>query len=133
MSRKVVAGYTLSRRIGHGSFAVVFEGVHRSGHTAAIKAISRARLSDRLKENLKSEIAILQQATHPNIVQLYSIENSTRHIYVRCCWPLHARARGDVRPPAPLPLLPSPPSTRGSAHANNCRTHTHPHTPHTHS
>ena len=83
MSRKVVAGYTLSHRIGHGSFAVVFEGVHRSGHKAAIKAISRARLSARLAENLKSEIAILREATHPNIVQLFSIENSTRHIYVR--------------------------------------------------
>ena len=83
MSRKVVGGYKLQSRIGHGSFAIVFEGVHRSGHRAAIKAISRARLNDRLRENLKSEIAILQQSTHPNIVQLYSIESSQRHVYVR--------------------------------------------------
>ena len=77
--------YIVTKRLGHGSFATVWRGYHRSTNVAvAIKSISRVKLSGHAKhaDNLDSEIAILRTLHHPNIVQLYDLQSSERHIYL---------------------------------------------------
>lgn len=49
---------------------------------AAIKHISQERLTVKLQENLESEISILKNHAHRNIVRLYDIERNDRHIYI---------------------------------------------------
>ncbi len=40
----------------------------------AIKAVSLSKLNKKLAENLASEISILKEIDHPNIVKLYEIQ-----------------------------------------------------------
>ena len=55
-------------------------GEHVSGGShVAIKAIARERLNRKLTENLESEISILRNFRHPNIVELYDIKVMRHH------------------------------------------------------
>ena len=92
---RTVAGYVLTEKLGSGSFASVYKArryanagdsdsrrQHRPS-TVAVKAISKSRLrGGRLQANLESEISILEKLHHPNIVRLYGIHKSERHIYL---------------------------------------------------
>lgn len=40
----------------------------------AIKAVNTAKLNKKLAENLASEITILKEINHPNIIKLYEIQ-----------------------------------------------------------
>lgn len=78
-----VGDYVVTAKIGSGSFAVVYKGHHRSTHLpVAIKAINRERLNKKLQENLESEIAIMRNMNHPNIVRLFEIKKTEKHIYL---------------------------------------------------
>lgn len=76
--RKFVGDYMVVARIGSGSYATVWKGVHRkTGACVAIKGVNREKM--RLKnfeENLESEIAIMKSLQHPNIVQLIDVQVS---------------------------------------------------------
>jgi serine/threonine-protein kinase ULK/ATG1 len=48
----------------------------------AIKAISREKLTQKLQENLESEISILRDFRHPNLVGLVEIHKRAAHIYI---------------------------------------------------
>ena len=53
----------------------VYRGVHKKTHAeVAVKAISRERLNKKLQENLESEISILRDVQHTNIVKLFEIK-----------------------------------------------------------
>mmetsp|Transcript_19842 Transcript_19842/g.36800 ORF Transcript_19842/g.36800 Transcript_19842/m.36800 type:complete len:626 (+) Transcript_19842:1-1878(+) len=72
------------RKLGSGSFASVFLGEHvrYAGKFVAVKAISRSKLTRRLRKNLQEEVRILQELQHENIVQLFETRESTRHVYL---------------------------------------------------
>lgn len=80
-----IGDYIVTAKIGSGSFAVVYKGYHKHkpDFQVAIKAINRERLNAKLQENLESEIAIMQRMNnHPNIVKLYDIKKTEKHIYL---------------------------------------------------
>lgn len=61
----------------------MYRAVHvQTNQEAAIKHISQERLTVKLQENLESEISILKNHAHRNIVRLYDIERNDRHIYI---------------------------------------------------
>ena len=71
---RVVADWILQQRAGSGSFAVVWKAVHKdSGKIVAIKEISTDRLNRKLKQSLESEVSILKQIHHRNIVHLQDV------------------------------------------------------------
>lgn len=79
-----VGKYELISRLGEGSYAKVYRG--RDGNTGeeyALKVISKDKLGDpRLQDNLDSEISIMRDYLHENIVRLYDHFNSSRYIYL---------------------------------------------------
>eukprot|EP01038_Epipyxis_sp_PR26KG_P010953 gene10953-14708_t len=81
---KSVGDYVLSSRIGKGSFAYVYRGTHHTyGGEFAIKAISKENLYDRkLISGLESEIKIMQEFKHENIVHLFEFFSSEKNFYL---------------------------------------------------
>jgi len=62
---------------------MVYRGQHReSNRSLAVKAIVRARLNQKLQQNLEAEITILQTLQHPNIVRLHDVQTTERHVYL---------------------------------------------------
>ncbi|CAK4076528.1 unnamed protein product [Aphanomyces euteiches] len=79
----VVGDYVVTARIGSGSFAIVYKGYHKITNVpVAVKAINKTKLNPKLLENLESEISIMRQINHPNIVKLYEIKKTDKHIYL---------------------------------------------------
>lgn len=63
--------YTLGDKVGEGSFSVVREATHNSsGDVVAVKIVQKSALSPQDRDALESEIAILKQLAHPNIMVL---------------------------------------------------------------
>lgn len=61
----------------------MYKAHHRvTGAVVAIKAISLRKMDRKAQENLESEIHILQEVRHPNIVRLFEIQKSDRYIYL---------------------------------------------------
>lgn len=76
---RVVGDYLIGRKIGSGSFAVVWKSKHRQlGTEFAIKEIDKKHLN----ENLRKEISILRTITHPNIIRLYEAIETDERIYL---------------------------------------------------
>lgn len=83
MSRASIGDYVVTSKLGSGSFAVVYKGYHRvSKLPVAIKALSLHKLNSKLLANLEMEIAIMRQIDHPNIVKLYEIKKTEKHMYL---------------------------------------------------
>ncbi|XP_052192137.1 serine/threonine-protein kinase ATG1a isoform X2 [Diospyros lotus] len=83
----VVGGkYMLKRRIGSGSFAVVWRARHlQSGAEVAVKEIDTKRLylaHKKLGDNLLKEISILTNIRHPNIIRLFDVIRTEDTIYL---------------------------------------------------
>ena len=73
-----VASWVLQEKIGRGSFAVVWKAVHAdTGNCVAVKEISTDRLNKKLKQSLESEVSILKQIRHQNIVGLEDVVEVT--------------------------------------------------------
>ncbi|XP_074271344.1 serine/threonine-protein kinase ATG1c isoform X2 [Silene latifolia] len=71
---RMIGEYMVGKQIGCGSFSVVWHARHRiHGTEVAIKEISMSRLNKKLQESLLSEIFILKQIVHPNIIRLHEI------------------------------------------------------------
>ncbi|XVF76697.1 hypothetical protein PTKIN_Ptkin13bG0287300 [Pterospermum kingtungense] len=71
---RVVGDYLVGRKIGSGSFSIVWHATHRvHGTEVAIKEIAMSRLNKKLQESLMSEIFILKRINHPNIIRLHDI------------------------------------------------------------
>lgn len=71
---RTVASWMLQQKAGSGSFAVVWKAAHKeTGNVVAIKEISTDRLNKKLKQSLESEVSILKQIRHKNIVHLEDV------------------------------------------------------------
>ena len=80
---KRVGAYDLFSCIGQGSFAAVYRGLHRgTRQVVAVKAIVRARLNRKLRENLEAEISIMKSIDHRNVVRLHEVQTTERHHYL---------------------------------------------------
>lgn len=76
---RMVGDYIIGPRIGSGSFAVVWRSRHRVlGTEFAIKEIDKKHLND----NLKKEISILGNVSHPNIIRLYEAIETEGRIFL---------------------------------------------------
>jgi len=79
--RTTVGQFVIEKEIGKGSFAQVYQGLHRdTKQIVAIKSVELERLNKKLKENLYSEIQILKTLRHPHIVALHDCVESSTHI-----------------------------------------------------
>ncbi len=71
---RCVGEWVLTQNIGAGSFAVVWKARHAvNGQIVAIKEISTDKLNKKLRQSLETEVSILKQITHRNIVQLLEV------------------------------------------------------------
>lgn len=69
---RLVGDYMIGQQIGAGAFSTVWRARHRvRGTEVAVKEIAMDRLSNKLQENLLSEVFILRRINHPNIIALY--------------------------------------------------------------
>lgn len=90
-TQRDIAGYTLQTRLGSGSFATVYKAI-LSGPThsesdlpsvAAIKSITRSKkLTPKVLANLQTEISILRNHRHPNIVRLFKVSETKECVYL---------------------------------------------------
>ena len=82
-----VADWVLQEKIGRGSFAVVWKAVHtKTGHCVAVKEISTDRLNKKLKQSLESEVSILKQIRHQNIVRLEDVVEVIFTVLTKILW-----------------------------------------------
>ena len=74
MGERVVGNWVLEQPIGSGSFALVWRAHHaQSGALAAVKEINTDKLNRKLQESLASEISVLEQTKHTNLVGLLDL------------------------------------------------------------
>lgn len=77
------AGYGIERKLGTGSYATVWLARKLGDERpVALKAISRERLTQKLTENLESEMSILREFAHPNLVELVEIAVTPSYVYI---------------------------------------------------
>ncbi len=81
---KTVGDYQLKEKIGKGSYADVYKGTHKvTGQKYAIKTISKDILSEpKLLAGLESEIKIMREFVHENIVCLHEYFSSEKNFYL---------------------------------------------------
>uniref|UniRef100_A0A1B6DCZ5 Serine/threonine-protein kinase n=1 Tax=Clastoptera arizonana TaxID=38151 RepID=A0A1B6DCZ5_9HEMI len=69
--------------LGSGQFGIVYGGMHRkSGRAVAIKVIDKSRFPTKQEAQLKNEVAILQNLSHPGVVNLDRMFETTERIFV---------------------------------------------------
>lgn len=69
-----VGDYVVGKQLGSGSFSVVWHARHKvHGTEVAIKEILTGKLNKKLEESLMSEIDILSNINHPNIIRLHEM------------------------------------------------------------
>ncbi|XP_026018165.1 protein kinase D4 isoform X1 [Astatotilapia calliptera] len=69
--------------LGSGQFGVVYGGTHRkSGRTVAIKVIDKTRFPTKQETQLRNEVAILQNLSHPGVVLLEGMFETVEHVFV---------------------------------------------------
>ncbi|KAI7755122.1 hypothetical protein M8C21_025992 [Ambrosia artemisiifolia] len=83
-----VGDYVVGRQLGSGSFSVVWHARHKvHGTEVAIKEIVTGKLNKKLEESLISEIDILRNINHPNIIRLHDMikEPGKIHLVLEYC------------------------------------------------
>eukprot|EP00002_Diphylleia_rotans_P002555 TRINITY_DN115_c1_g1_i1.p1 TRINITY_DN115_c1_g1~~TRINITY_DN115_c1_g1_i1.p1 ORF type:complete len:491 (-),score=81.15 TRINITY_DN115_c1_g1_i1:1147-2619(-) len=81
---KYVGNYQIDRTLGEGTFGKVKLGIHLlTGEKVAIKILDKEKLVDPLdRERLSREIRIMKIVNHPNVVRLYEVIDTTKHIFL---------------------------------------------------
>ncbi|KAI3694476.1 hypothetical protein L1987_77441 [Smallanthus sonchifolius] len=83
-----VGDYVVGKQLGSGSFSVVWHARHKvHGTEVAIKEILTGKLNKKLEESLMSEIDILRNINHPNIIRLHDMikEPGKIHLVLEYC------------------------------------------------
>ncbi|KIY95997.1 unc51-like kinase [Monoraphidium neglectum] len=80
---RCVGSWIIEGELGRGSFAVVWRARHATtGAPAAVKEINTDKLNKKLQESLASEVAVLSQTKHRNIVGLLDLLKDGSRIYI---------------------------------------------------
>ena len=78
--RNIKETYKIELTLGRGSFATVKRAKHRvSGERFAVKVLAKRRMNEDDKAAMHTEIEILKQVDHPNIVKLIDVYEDERH------------------------------------------------------
>jgi 5'-AMP-activated protein kinase catalytic alpha subunit len=79
-----VQDYDVMETIGEGTFGKVKKGIHKlTNIPVAIKILEKERIVDGADvERVKREIHILTRVQHPNIIRLFEVIDSPRHIFL---------------------------------------------------
>ncbi|CAL8083509.1 unnamed protein product [Calicophoron daubneyi] len=78
-----IGKYKLIRTLGRGNFAKVKLAEHVStGRQVAVKVIDKTQLNRASLLKLFREVKIMKMLNHPNIVRLYEVIESERHVYL---------------------------------------------------
>ena len=78
-------GYNLEKKIGQGSYAVVYKAIRLSDNSeVAVKVISVQNFNKKQMENAINEIRIICSIDHPNIVKYFDaqIDQKNKDLYV---------------------------------------------------
>ncbi|KAI9347203.1 kinase-like domain-containing protein, partial [Zopfochytrium polystomum] len=68
--------YRKEKKVGEGTYAVVYRGVHaETGRRVAIKKIKIGQFKDGLDMSAIREVKFLQELRHPNVVELIDVFN----------------------------------------------------------
>lgn len=71
------------KKLGSGTYGEVSAAIHReNGQKRAIKVIPRSKI--RNWERFQTEVKILQQLDHPNVIKLYEYFEDEVNVYLVC-------------------------------------------------
>ena len=80
---KIIGDFIIEEEIGRGSFATVYKGFNRTtGLNVAVKVINKDKLNKKLILNLDTEIYLLRNCCHENVVRLLDAKKTENHIYL---------------------------------------------------
>jgi len=81
---KQIGKYTITRFIGEGGMASVYEGEHEAlGTKAAIKILNPILSANKqIRERFKNEARIMASLDHPNIIRVYDYEESDTYLAI---------------------------------------------------
>ncbi|XP_071801112.1 uncharacterized protein [Asterias amurensis] len=83
--RKRVGGYVVGDTVGEGSFGKVRMGTHTdTEERVAMKIIDKRLVAKReyVRKNLRREAVVLQRLSHPNIIRLYEVLETSNNYYL---------------------------------------------------
>jgi len=84
IEKTTIADYEILEEIGKGSYAVVKKAIRKTDNKiVAMKIYEKQKLLDpHRKKVVNREIQILKKLSHPNIVKLYEVIDSTKKLYL---------------------------------------------------
>lgn len=83
MLKDSIGPYSIIEKAGEGAFGIVWKvRCENDGHTYAIKEISKTKITPQLLDNLISEVQILLDLSHENIVKCYKTLESKKNYYI---------------------------------------------------
>jgi len=75
--------YDFKNELGRGAFSIVYLGLHKPTNVKyAIKVINKKDLGKDYEKNLKMEVDILKRVSHPNIIALKELFDTTDKLYL---------------------------------------------------
>lgn len=80
---KQVGTYTMTRKIGKGHYAQVYEGRNsETGEQVAVKCLKRTGISNTQLRNIENEVLVLERSGHPNVISLIDRMKSKNSYYL---------------------------------------------------
>ena len=83
LTPRKIGNFILEQKLGEGTFGKVVLGIHIiTKEKVAIKILEKNRIIDSDKKRIETEIKILKSLHHKNIIQLYSIIQTQKKIFL---------------------------------------------------